>query len=186
MYSSSFFLFLIKYELCGAAVAQWGIEQIANGIVSAQRMNPVGHQTLPIIPRQGGNMPRSQSSRGSAGQPALGMAPAVGAGQQHSVKRAQHQHAKHFITQTTKGSFTLYTASRVNDLPEEILRDRMVQTSAHEDHRRRTIIIERDQSQGGSFGFTLQTYGIRHREVSEIELITYVDSVEPYGSAARA
>lgn len=63
---------------------------------------------------------------------------------------------------------------------------RLVQTSAHEDHRRRTIIIERDQSQGGSFGFTLQTYGIRHREVSEIELITYVDSVEPYGSAARA
>ncbi|XP_022656780.1 cytohesin-interacting protein-like [Varroa jacobsoni] len=149
-------------------------------------MNPVGHQTLPIMPRTSGHMPRSQSSRGQSG---LGVVTGVNFGvgmAQHSTKRSQHQHAKHFITQTTKGSFTSYTASRVNDLPAEILRDRLVQTSAHEDHRRRTIIIERDQSQGGSFGFTLQTYGIRHREVSEIELITYVDSVEPYGSAARA
>lgn len=87
-------------------------------------MNPVGHQTLPIMPRTSGHMPRSQSSRGQSG---LGVVTGVNFGvgmAQHSTKRSQHQHAKHFITQTTKGSFTSYTASRVNDLPAEILRDR--------------------------------------------------------------
>ncbi|XP_003746273.1 cytohesin-interacting protein [Galendromus occidentalis] len=130
-------------------------------------MNPVsGHNTLPLAPRSDG-MPRSQSSRSTTGS-------------------KQHQHAKHFITQTKKGGFTSYMASRVNDLPEDILKDRAIPTSAHEDHRRRTIIVNRDRSQGGSFGFTLQTYGIRHKDDSKIELISYVDSLEPYGPAAKA
>ncbi|XP_055388716.1 putative mediator of RNA polymerase II transcription subunit 26 [Condylostylus longicornis] len=56
-------------------------------------------------------------------------------------------------------------------------------TQPEEDRRRRTIIIEKKKN---SYGFTLQTYGIHYRKEQEIEMITYVDSVEYDGPAYRA
>lgn len=51
------------------------------------------------------------------------------------------------------------------------------------DSDRRTVIVER---LNGSFGFTLQSYGIQYREESDVEIVTYVDYVDPYGHANKA
>lgn len=90
-------------------------------------------------------------------------------------------------------------------LLDHIRCDRIVSTRPDEDRRRRTIIIERQKE---SFGFTLQvttdptpsygvrihvpcllssiqTYGIRHKEEDEVELLTYVDRVDPSGPAYK-
>ncbi|XP_046635051.1 uncharacterized protein LOC124314078 isoform X2 [Daphnia pulicaria] len=56
-------------------------------------------------------------------------------------------------------------------------------TLASSDSDRRTVIVER---LNGSFGFTLQSYGIQYREESDVEIVTYVDFVDPIGHAHKA
>lgn len=88
-------------------------------------------------------------------------------------------------------------------LLDAIRSDRIICTRPDEDRRRRTIIIERKNE---SFGFSLQvlpvlvsnrtsiqsyiplsiqTYGIRHKEEDEVELLTYVDRVDILGPAFK-
>ncbi|BFZ21987.1 hypothetical protein BsWGS_25026 [Bradybaena similaris] len=59
--------------------------------------------------------------------------------------------------------------------------DRAIKTEPGEAKRRRTIKLHRNRGQ--SWGFTLQTYGIRNKRTREVEIMSYVDYVEIDGSA---
>ncbi|EEC06143.1 hypothetical protein IscW_ISCW017929 [Ixodes scapularis] len=94
-------------------------------------------------------------------------------GKRHHHRR--HHHHAHSVLASLETS--------QHHILERVKNDRVIVTGPEEDRRRRTIIVERRK---GSFGFTLQTYGIHHKRDGEIELITYVDYVEYDGPAFRA
>ncbi|CAL1545905.1 unnamed protein product [Lymnaea stagnalis] len=62
-----------------------------------------------------------------------------------------------------------------------LAKDREILTDPEETRRRRAIRLVR--SKANSWGFTLQTYGIRNKRTKEVEVMSYVDYVEINGPA---
>lgn len=98
-----------------------------------------------------------------------------------NVKSGHKSKSKQRLTEAPSNE-TLSNNPRSDQPIESLKFDRMIVTQPEEDRRRRTIIIEK---QNNSFGFTLQTYGIKHCREGEVELITYVDEVAYGGPAFR-
>lgn len=58
--------------------------------------------------------------------------------------------------------------------------DKTIPTDPHDYNKRRTLkLMKRDNS----WGFKLQTYGVKHKKTNEIEVMTYVDYVDIGGPA---
>ncbi|XP_005101952.2 uncharacterized protein LOC101851962 [Aplysia californica] len=63
---------------------------------------------------------------------------------------------------------------------QHLAQDRAIPSAPDESRRRRTIRLVRHQN---SWGFTLQTYGVRNKRTREVEVMSYVDYVEINGAA---
>ncbi|KAH1010920.1 uncharacterized protein LOC109539499 isoform X1 [Dendroctonus ponderosae] len=97
------------------------------------------------------------------------------------MRRQSHQHSQS-QTQSSDDEGSAATSSTAQIL-ERVQSDKVIVTKPEEDRRRRTIIVEK---KSGSFGFTIQSYGIHYKKEKEIEMITYVDYVDYDGPAYRA
>ncbi|KAK3083051.1 hypothetical protein FSP39_012600 [Pinctada imbricata] len=66
---------------------------------------------------------------------------------------------------------------------DDLETERSIVFDIEDNRKRRTIQLIRE---GGSCGFTVQTYGIKNKKTREIEVFTFVDYVEVTGPAQRA
>lgn len=64
-----------------------------------------------------------------------------------------------------------------------VLDDRRIKSNPQENKNRRTIVVKRENE---SFGFTLQSYGLRRVGSNKTDLLSYVDYVELGGPAYKA
>ncbi|KAH9499131.1 hypothetical protein Btru_006765 [Bulinus truncatus] len=62
-----------------------------------------------------------------------------------------------------------------------LAKDREILTNPEETKRRRAIRLMRDNH--STWGFMLQTYGIRNKRTGEVEIMTYVEFVELHSPA---
>lgn len=58
--------------------------------------------------------------------------------------------------------------------------DKSITTDPGENSKRRTLKLTKKDN---SWGFTLQTYGIKHKKTNEVEIMTYVDYIEIHSAA---
>ncbi|ESO99196.1 hypothetical protein LOTGIDRAFT_238811 [Lottia gigantea] len=68
----------------------------------------------------------------------------------------------------------------VGDDLEHLEKDRAIKTDPDDNRKRRTIRLVKKND---SWGFALQTYGVKNKRTNEIEVMTYVDYVEYNGPA---
>ncbi|XP_076089075.1 cytohesin-interacting protein-like [Mytilus galloprovincialis] len=61
--------------------------------------------------------------------------------------------------------------------------ERSIKSHPNDNTKRRTLFLKKINN---SWGFTLQTYGIKHKKTNEIEIMTYVDYIEITGPAYMA